>query len=391
MDFGENNGAGVFGNFPNLGTTGNIYSWGEEVISSFEAAISRASQYKYTEVTLNQLEEAVILNYAVQSIGLESLSNTTFHFEVLRDGASVFIDSTTIATIDTTSVAEISFTYLPDELGFYEFRLAASQADIGVNFFQDIQTLNVNETTLTKDDSSPESGVSINSISPDHYGYLGTEYKLINSDQVQAITLFVVPDTLSDFYILIKEVDENGNAKDGEVFKSAPISGLEATVPGFIYTYEFEEPLSLPPGRYIFAVGQDQPIPGILLFGFDTDRVDENLWVYSPLDTAVWQSQVNGTLMFRLQLGDAMITSTEEESLAQSPPLTIFPVPFQDALYIQLDYPVEPTARLQLFDATGRLWADREVDHHQLIRQDVQYLPDGNIQNGKVELDLMII
>ena len=80
--------------------------------------------------------------------------------------------------------------------------------------------------------------------------------------------------------------------------------------------------------------------------------------------------------MIRPHFGNSMSTNTEDQ-LAQSTPLKIFPVPFQDALYIQLDYPVELTARLQVFDATGRLWADREVDHHQLIRQDVQYLPDG--------------
>jgi len=385
MAFAEEKGIGLFANYPNLSTTGNIYSWGEETIPAYDALVARTNQYEYTEVTLNHLEQSFDVSYDIQSIGQNDLTNMVFYFEVIRDGVLIFSDSTTIALVDTSGVGQVSFSYLPDELGFYEFKLFGSQANLGNNFYQDIQTLNVNETTLNKDDGNPNSGISPNFISPEHYGYLGTEFNLLNDDQFSAITLFIVPDSTSEFHIIVKAVDENGNTKEGEVFKSAPILGSEVPSSN-IYTYVLEEPLDLVAGSYIFAVGQDR-LDGLVVYGFDTDRTDDAFWVYSPVDTTAWEKFTNGTLMFRPHFGNFMITNTEEELLAQITPLKVFPVPFQESVYIQLDYPVESTARLQLFDATGRQWVDRVVDHRQLIRQDVRQVPDGiyflRISSGK--------
>ena len=376
MDFYENQGIGSFGNIPSIGVTGDVFSWGEATTPAFDASIFRNSQYTYTQVTLNHLEEPVVLTYGIESIGLNDLTNVTFQLDVLRNGTSVFTDQASLETVDTNSIEEISFTYLPDEIGFYEFSVSVSQENIGQNFFQDVQVLNVNETTLQKDDGSPEVGIGIAFNSPEHFGYLGTEYKLLTDDQLQAITLLMVPDTTASFKLLIKAVDEDGNIQEEDIFKSDPIPGSEVPET-FVYTYVFEEPLALEAGRYVFAAGEDER-DGEFAYGYDSDRFDIGFWSYSPVDTTVWINEpVPLTMMLRPHFGDFMITSTEENLLAQSTPLKVFPVPFSESLFIQLEYPQESTARLQLFDVTGKQWSDNVVNQNQMIRQDFKGIPQG--------------
>ncbi|MEM1124161.1 MAG: T9SS type A sorting domain-containing protein, partial [Bacteroidota bacterium] len=241
----------------------------------------------------------------------------------------------------------------------------------------------ISSTTLAKDDGGVEDGFSYGFVSPDHYGYFGTAFDLLTSEVLTGVSTIVVPfsgfsEANATFYCLIKAVDADGNIQEENVYKSDPlVAGDYFTDDLSLTTIELPTPVTLEPGKYVFAFGQDE-VSGMVAFGLDYSRSDSNYWEKNTFEGVDWVNyELPFTLMIRPEFSDSMATNTVEEQLAETIPLKVFPQPFNESLHIKLDFPTAPTAHLQLFDATGKLWIDKTVDHHQLIREDVQDLPSG--------------
>ena len=371
-------------------------------IADFEAAVlDQSEDYELTIVGNNHIKEEVTVGYEVRNNGAMALENTVVSFEVRLDGTTIHQDSIIVNLAATDDSEQVSFSYLPEEVGFYEFITTASHENIGASFYENIKTLEVSENTLAKDDGIADSGFSFSfTPNPIDYGYFGTEYELLADEKITAVSTvvipfegFSVPD--AQFNFIIKAIDASGNVQEGELYKSAPITASETFREDLsFYTYELTEPLDLGPGRYIFAFGQDS-LGLMYSFGLDGNNADPKLWEYNPVESSEWiLRQEPFTLMIRPHFGNFMTTSTEEQWIKDIP-LQVFPNPTNDQLFIALDYEQERTTRLQLFDVTGKQRIDKVVNHHQLIQQDISGLAEGmyflTLTSGPYQRSIKII
>ncbi len=400
MDFfGENQGVGAFANFPGF-ADGTVYSWGEKIVLPFDAAVSRLNEYPFTIVTLNHLEENVLFEYEIQNLGTNDLENAIARLEVFRNDELVFTDSTNLnASLEDPDF--FTFSYLPEEVGFFTFRITVDHPEIGAAFFEDFRLLEVSETTLARDNGIATLAFVFDpEVFSSSFGYAGSEFKLLTEDKltgISAVLDFVQSDSNSLFTFLIKSIDENGNVQEEDIYKSVPIVASEAFTEDFSHVlFPLPEPIVLPAGRYIFAVGQDSP-QGKVAFDL-TDQTNTAAWRYGldpnglPLPWTNFPS--DPTLMIRPQF-EALMSTNTKEAFSETIPLTVYPIPFQEELNILLEYFEEAEVQLQIFDMSGKLWKNSIVNHHQVIHQNVSALPKGlyilRLTSGKYQKSLKVI
>lgn len=382
---GENQGIGAFANYPGVIEAGNMYSWGEKNILDYDAVILRNNDNPFTIATLNHLSEELVYEYVIQNVGVNDLTEMILTMEVVLDGSIIATETETTIVNQGASDA-IFFTYKPTEVGIYEFNITANQSNLGDAFFNDIRFFEVSETTMAKDDGVGELSFS---IMPDEeewtHGYLGSEFNLLVADKLTSFSITVgdgSADSTGLFNFIIKAINSDGEAEDGEVYKSEAIPIVDLFNNFSYATVNLPEPIDLPAGRYIFAVGQDAP-QATVNFGFD-DKSDPDFWMFSPVgfggQPLPWTNVADGsfpTLMLRPNFQDEMSTSTQQELLAQNTPLTVFPVPFKEELNILLEYMEEAEVNIQIFDMAGKEWINFTTNHQQLISQNLNELPNG--------------
>jgi len=398
---GENQGVGAFANYPGF-VDGTVYSWGEKVILPYDALISRNNNYLYTIVTLNHLEEEVFFDYQIQNVGANDLDATKANVIVLRDGEIVYVDSTEIS-IQPDQMDSFLFSYLPEQVGVYEFQISVTHPELGDNFFSDSRFIEISETTLAKDNGIASLAFATDPERDDFpSGFFGSEFELLIEDRLVAISTVLdlfLSDSSATFNFLIKSIDEEGNVSEEDIYKSAPISVVEAFTEDFSHvTFPLPAPIVLPAGRYIFAVGQDEP-QGIAAFNL-TDQPNLGSWLFSEKgfdgEFLPWTNFPNDpTIMIRPMFEAAMSTSIEEESFLVSTPITVFPVPFQEELNILLEDFEDSSIQLQIFDMSGKLWTNTIANHPQLINQNVSNLPKGayllRLTSGKYQRSIKVL
>jgi len=382
---GKNQGFGAFANYPGTLEAGKVFSWGPPILQEYEALVVRANDYPFTQITLNHLAEEVVYEYQIQNRGLNDLMDVTLTMEVILDG-NVIATESDVVNVETDGTKSALVFYKPTEVGLHEFRITASQANLGAAFFTESLFLEVSETTLSKDDGVGDLSFS---IIPDEeewtHGYLGTEYTLLVDDKLASFSI-VVGDGSSDstglYNFIIKAIGPDGEPEEGEAYKLEALPIVEAFNNFSHVTIPLPEPIDLAAGRYIFAVGQDEPQARVN-FGFD-NKPDPGFWMFSPVgfdgQPIPWTNVANGsfpTLMLRPNFVNAMSTSTAEEILVATTPLTVFPVPFKEELNILLEYTEEQEVTVQIFDLAGKEWSNFTTSHQQFINKNLSNLPNG--------------
>ncbi len=386
VDFmGENQSIGAFANYPGTTEASNMYRWGEKQLLDYESSIVRNNVNPFTIATLNHLSEELVYEYEVQNIGANDLVDMTLTMEVVL-GGSIIATESEIIVVNQGSSDVIVFTYTPTQIGLYEFNITANQSNIGDAFFKDIRFFEVSETTIGKDDGIGDLSFSIIPDSDEWtHGYLGSEFNLLVADKLASFSV-VVDDGFADstglFNFIIKAINSDGEAEDGEIYKFEAIPIIDLFNNLTYATVVLPEPVDLPAGDYIFAVGQDIP-QATINFGFD-DKSDSGFWMYSPVgfdgEAIPWTNITDGsfpTLMLRPNFQAETSTSSLEQKIAETTPLTIFPIPFKDELNVLLEYVEEKEVNIQIFDMTGKQWTNFTTSHHQVINQNLTALPKG--------------
>lgn len=387
IDFvSENQGVGAFANYSGSQEAGNVYSWGTPILKDYDAITLATNDYPYTIIALQHLSEAVRYEYQIQNTGLNNLSSFELVMEIILDGVSIATEKEEIE-IEQNNSKIIDLIYQPTEIGFYEFKITGSHPNLGAAFFQESRFLEVSPTILARDNGNVTLAYSLDPERSDFtYGYFGTEYELLVEDKLEALSVVIdynLSDSASLFSFLIKEIDENGQVAEGNVYESAPLLASDFFTLDFSHvTYTLPEPITLSKGNYIFAVGQSEALGGI---AFDlTSQTNFEAWWYSPVGFGgipiPWTKIDDGTsptLMLRAYFEDPMSTSTQETLLAENTPLIVFPVPFKNELNILLEYAEETEVNIQIFDMAGKQWNNFTTNHHQLINQNLSELPNG--------------
>ena len=383
---GATQNVGAYANYPGTIEAGIMYKWGPQTLLDYDAVVLRNNDYPLTIVTLNHLGNEVVFEYQLQNTGVNDLEETTFNLEVLLDGAVV----TTESEIISVAQGEIQSTFLifnPTEVGVYQFNITVSQANLGQAFYTDMRFLEVSETTLAKDDGVGEFSFTINPEEEEWtHGYLGTAFNLLTADQLTSFSIqgdAFFSDSTGVFNFLIKAIDENGQAVEGEVYKAGPFAITDAYANDIsTIIYQLPEVVDLPAGKYIFAVGQDEPQAAVS-FSYD-NRSDFDAWFFSEVgfggEPFPWGNISDGsfpTLMLRPNFQVETSTSTLEQQIAETTPLEIFPVPFKTELNILFEYMEEKEVNIQIFDMSGKQWTNFTTSHHQLINQNLSELPNG--------------
>ena len=400
---GENKGIGAFANYPGIIEAGNVYNWAPKVVLEYDALIARTNDFPFTIITLNHLPEELVFDYQIQNLGINDLDNTTLIMEILLNGEIIGTHSEEI-TINQGLTESIAFFYTPTQIGVYEFKISANQANIGAAFFKDTRRLEVSETTLAKDNGVWGVSFGIDPDSPGNtHGYFGSEFTLLKTDRLASFSVVVLEsfaDSTGLYNFIIKAIGDNGVVEEGEIYRLEQLP-IKNVFNDLAYsTIELPESIELPSGRYIFAVGQDEP-QAFINFGFET-KPDPGAWFYSLFETggpnASWINASDGslpTLMLRPNFEPQMSTSTQETSLTENTSLLVFPVPFKDELNILLEYTNEQEVTIQIFDLAGKQWSNFTTSHQQLINQNLSNLPNGlyllKLQSGLYQRSVKVL
>jgi photosystem II stability/assembly factor-like uncharacterized protein len=106
----------------------------------------------------------------------------------------------------------------------------------------------------------------------------------------------------------------------------------------------------------------------------------------------------NGTapVIFKWDEAPFMTTSTVEPPFfGEKQELEVFPTPFNERLNIILDHIETTKLRLELYDLTGRQWADIEVDAQKQISHDFNQIPSGiyilKVSNGTYQRTIKVL
>ena len=394
----ENIGLGTFANYAGIQEAGIVYSWGTPQLLEYDATILSTNDYPYTIISLRHLSESVHYEYLISNTGLNNLADFELKMDVFLDGVLQTMETETV-TVETNTSTVIDLFYLPTEIGNYEFRVTGRQSNLGTDFFQQSRFLEVSNTTLARDNGKVTLAYTLDPDRDDFtYGYFGTEYELLEEDNLTALSVVIdqgQSDSTAQFNFIIKAIDEEGNVVDENVYESDLLPANDFFTENFVHvTYTLPEPITLPKGKYIFAVGQSQPLG---LIGFDlTEQTNFGAWWFSPVgfggNPIPWTKFDDGsspTLMLRAIFENLMPTSLSTDILTENTPLKIFPNPFEQELNILLDFKQESEVGVQVFDMAGKQWMQFIANHQEIIRKNMNVLPEGTylvkLQNGQYQ------
>lgn len=382
MEFtGENKGVGALGNIPGLGDEGNVYTWKPK--PAFNAKVESLFVPTYSIMSPRHVSD-VGFAYGVNNIGRFNLDNVTVTLEVLRDSNVTYTDSKTINTIATDALRGVDFDYIPDEIGFYNYKFSFSQDDLGGTFFEDIQSFELSATTIAKDDGTMEGVLSWSNATREGYGYVGTTFELQQQDTLESILIAI--DDLSErdatFYLSVYGFGEDGKPNDDALYQSEEILAAIALEGNPFYEYQLDTSLILPKGKYLFAGGQDR-IQGKVYFSTDDSKTDsEDYWQISPTsaNSRNWTNFPDifvSTLGVRAKFTTIGILSNTENYRINSDLVDVFPIPFETQVSLIWKNSSSSQVQLQLYDIQGRLVWEKLTSRTPLIEQDFSALPNG--------------
>ncbi|MEM9887082.1 MAG: T9SS type A sorting domain-containing protein [Bacteroidota bacterium] len=382
MDFaGENQGTGVLGNIPPLGDNGNIYKW--EAVPLYGAAIDFFEGTEYT-ISTKKHTDIVVFDYGLTNIGQLDLSEIRLKMQVDQNSDMLFEQEDTITTLETGEFDGFSFEYTPLELGKYDYRFFASSPDLGENFDLRTYSFELNDTTLAKEDGTPEHSIGFGLVDSTWYGYYGNEFELEVPDTLRSISIAVSTESeeTASFNLTITRANRAGVVSVSPIYNSGPIpvaTALEGG--GILYTHVLEEPLILEDGLWVFAAGQDV-LQGIVAFGFDGQNINDTYWIESPVANGGfrWTKSTNNfrpTLIIRPNFVGSGIVSSTEEIVNTVSPLQIFPNPFADQLYLRLADTQKRAIQMQLIDIQGKIRFETKIDKEQTQALNGEHLASG--------------
>ncbi|MEL6923273.1 MAG: hypothetical protein AAFO94_04430, partial [Bacteroidota bacterium] len=222
------------------GNEGEIYAWGG--IPDYDAVAGISLATPYTVLPVEHFGGSLDYQYTLENLGLNPLEDIGWDMRIFKDG--VVIDSTTeTTTVNSDTLGVVSFSYVPDPEGSYEFVLKASHPELGDEFFQDTRRFEFSEDLLARDDGSPENSYGFGFADTTWYGYYGSEFELLRTDTIASIGILVSPfsDLDGTFHLQVNAVGADNVVAATPLFKSEAIRVADASISNYYYTYQLEE------------------------------------------------------------------------------------------------------------------------------------------------------
>ncbi|MEK7254171.1 MAG: T9SS type A sorting domain-containing protein [Bacteroidota bacterium] len=353
------------------------YGWAVDdvVIGLTPAYDAEASTGKISEYSINTPKHlpALQANFAVENFGSASLAGVTVQFDVLHDGSPFFNTNLPLPEITsfTTHQDDIALPALT-ATGNYDFNLAASHPELGGIFYENEQPLEISDSIMARDDGSRETSIGFPFGNPTWYGYYGSEFKLLQTDTLTGISIWITSQTAGAFNLVVNSKDELGIPKV-PVFHSEPIP-VPAGYNNWVY-FHLPTPLILPPDTYLFAAGQDT-VQGVHGFGFDATTFNLTYWIMGLLPSYEWTSYTTGGFNFNLMIRPHFNPLTPS-GISEVPAgkMMLSPNPVTDFLRIELPENAGGAFEVQVFDARGRLLRNQSLADGQWL--DLQGLATG--------------
>ncbi|MCC6412331.1 MAG: hypothetical protein IT270_11770, partial [Saprospiraceae bacterium] len=251
-----------------------------DIALEYDGAVEHTNKLEYTRLTPNQSRPLVFEN-ELNNLGFQALTDVSMVFRASVN--NVIIEETTQLFPETTpgETTQNNFSYMPENLGSYSFRLNASHSTLGNNFYVKnyLNVFRLDSTVMAKDDNTAETHIGMSFGNPVWYGYYGNEFDLIANDTLIGIDVKMAANTAGSFNLKVAEKDEVG-LPTIELFHSEniPISS------GFNGWVHYTLPVGMPidSGNYVFCVGQDA-IQGVMGHGFDNSKTNPSAWIISPV------------------------------------------------------------------------------------------------------------
>ena len=297
-----------------------------------------------------------IVEYGINSLGSEALTNVVFDATISLNGNEVDGGQDIIGTVEATYTNKFEFT--PTEVGEYTIDFSASESNLG-DLGTSQYTYIVSDSILAKDSGIPEGQLGFGFGDPNWYGYYGSEFYLENSDTLTSLSVHIseFSDPEGSFNFTVNLFDELGESPSDEVFHSEEIF-LDSTTVGTFVTYVLPEPIRLPAGPFVVAAGQDT-VQGVVAFDFEDNEPEDAFWIVSPIAGGgyPWFYAIDSnpiTMLIRPHFGTTptMVNTAElqEEKLG----INVSPNPFSDVLHIETTM-LTGTTLAQITDLSGRL------------------------------------
>ncbi len=344
----------------------------------YEATATVNVTSKYLSTTTRQLHPFTI-DYSVQSLGLQALTNVEIAIDVETDTGILPPSDTTVLS-ELSDIYENTYTFIPVEEGTYTFTLSIIDDNSIDVLALDTFTYVVNDEVLIKDDGVADQGLGFGFGNPSWYGYYGGQHELLQRDTLIGMSVYISPfsDPTGSVNFTVNAFDKLGTSPEEELHHSEVIRLGEEDLGTFLY-YELPEELPLEALNYVFACGQDT-IQGPVGFGFDNTDAEEGFWIISPVAGGgyPWFNTINGnevTMMIRPHF-KAPLLDTSVETLAEELGIQISPNPFIDYITVSAIHSLE-NAQLTLFDAQGKQVAQTIKSIQGQTQWNLPNLPSG--------------
>ena len=344
-------------------TSGGMYVWSGQfptLSTPDHAAVGRSQKLSpYTMLTQRQVR-LLQWKHRLTNTGELPLTNITATMNVQREGNQEMFQET-IAVLLPGESHDLSFDYMPQEIGVYVFSLTASNAELGDAFYTSpVQTFEVSNDVMAKDDGTTETQLGFGFGNPNWYGYYGSAFELIAQDTITAISVQI--NRSSNFsggsiHLRVSGFDSLG-IPTIELYHSDRIqlSDFSLSSSNNLLNYPLSTPLILPSGRYLLAAGQDE-LQGVVGFDFDLDNVsEEGFWLAGPLAfNQNWRNPIYREAMLIRPQFNPETTTTVKEIPTITTHFKVYPNPFTDRtlLEFELKNATQPV-HISVTDVLGR-------------------------------------
>jgi len=334
---------------------------------NFYALVETGQLSDYTVLPKDQVTtmnwQHTVLNAGNSNLGLMQLKAT-----VRKDGVVL---SDTIRFLPLLAPGEDTtwtFSYLPNEVGVYDFEINASQAALGTGFYKATKRIEISAAMMARDDNTPEGTFSFPLVNRTWYGFHGTRFHLSQQDTLTAVSTYIRGSSdnseSSRYDFIIATFNELGNPVRNFMFEKRNIQ-----VPaGFVgwHTFELDEPLVLPAMSYIFGIGHAQRVLGSFPYlGGDRDGEPGSFYNIHLWSNSNWRffEQLDWVIMIRPQFATVDIPVGLDTPTSAFAKIDLFPNPANDYVQLSAVFVSPPKAvQIQVFDQNGRVLKQQSHD-----------------------------
>lgn len=212
---------------------------------------------------------------------------------------------------------------------------------------------------LAYDDGTAEMSYFLN-LFPTLPGKIAIEQHLNQADTLRGMAIYFgrqVPMATMKYFscVVYKNIAFGSSTADNIIYQIDNLRPLYRDTINHFCIYKFDKPVPVPAGT--FYIGMTQPaLSGSdnLYIGLDRNRAGGNHAYYNVLN--VWRSSlVEGALMIRPLLGQAVSGTGITETLRDGLSVNLYPDPATDVITVRMNTPGAEGLQVQVTDINGRI------------------------------------